>query len=323
MDRLERLLDLAHVLQSAREPLSLDQLKEIFDDYAVGSHEAVRRKFERDKAELASIGLVLRVALADEGAAEGYRLDAEASYLPEISLEADERDLLAAAGRAALANPAFPHRRALRLALAKLDADDVPATTLAFHHGSVDPGEPVAERVETLGRALASRKRVTLRHRKPGAEAVEREVDPWALFLDRGAWYLTGFDHRAGERRVFRASRIEEVTLNPKRPKSPDFEVPEDFETPSSRSLDPLHFAIHPEAEARVRVDPEVSFLMEPAWGAPDSDGVFTVRTTHLAYLVEQVLGLGHRAELLAPPEGREAMAVALEAVLDAHLVVR
>ena len=60
MERLERLLDLVHVLQSAREPVPLSTLKEVFRDYGEGSGDAVRRKFERDKAELARIGLVLR-----------------------------------------------------------------------------------------------------------------------------------------------------------------------------------------------------------------------------------------------------------------------
>ena len=60
MNRLERLLDLVHVLQTARAPVSLDALRELFPDYADGSLDATRRKFERDKAELAGIGLVLR-----------------------------------------------------------------------------------------------------------------------------------------------------------------------------------------------------------------------------------------------------------------------
>ena len=56
MNRLERLLDLVHVLQTARAPVSLEALRELFPDYADGNADATRRKFERDKAELARIG---------------------------------------------------------------------------------------------------------------------------------------------------------------------------------------------------------------------------------------------------------------------------
>ena len=84
MNRLERLLDLVHVLQTARAPVSLDALRELFPDYADGSPDATRRKFERDKAELAGIGLVLRFVSeeqAEHGGQDGYWLDADASYL--------------------------------------------------------------------------------------------------------------------------------------------------------------------------------------------------------------------------------------------------
>ena len=90
MKRLERLLDLVHVLQTAHAPVSLDALRELFPDYAEGNHDATRRKFERDKAELAELGLVLRYVAdedAEHGGQGGYWLDADASYLaPEINL---------------------------------------------------------------------------------------------------------------------------------------------------------------------------------------------------------------------------------------------
>ena len=304
MDRLERLLDLVHVLQTAPRPVPLSALKDQFADYAEGSDEAVRRKFERDKAELARIGVVLRYVEDEEGDA-GYFVDAEATYLPDLPLDEADRAVLATAAQAALADPSFPHRRALRLALAKLGAtpdDAVPEVHLA--HGA----------------ALTARKRVRLRYRKARADdATERDVDPYGLFLRRGAWYLVGRDHRSGETRMFRVSRIEEATPNTKKPGTPDFEVPADFDLDAVMRTSPLRYAVHAPVEARVRVDPDVAFLLERQWGPPDADGVFTVETTHLDFLVDQVLGLGRRAELLAPPEGRARVAAALRAVLEAH----
>ena len=66
-------------------------------------------------------------------------------------------------------------------------------------------------------------------------------------------------------------------------------------------------------------VDPEVAFLVERDWGGADAAGVFTVETSNLDFLVDQVLALGRRAELRSPVEGRQRMAAALRGVLEAH----
>lgn len=319
MDRLERLLDLVHVLQTAPEPVSFGQLKDQFADYAEGSDEAIRRKFERDKAELAGLGLVLRY-VEDEDSGAGYLLDAEASYLPPIELDEQERGVLATASQAALADPAFPHRAALRLALAKLGTELGEARPeVHFSRGFEGAGEDHG-RIEALGAALTSRKRVRLRYQKPGeASPSERDVDPYGLFVRRGVWYLVGLDHRSGEIRMFRVSRILEVAVNGKRPGSPDFEVPDDFDLRAVMMTSPLRYQVHPPVTVTIRVDPEVAFLMEREWGAPDAEGVFTVETTYLDYVVDQVLSLGARAELLGPPEARARVADALRRVLRAH----
>ena len=41
----------------------------------------------------------------------------------------------------------------------------------------------------------------------------DRMVDPYALIFKRQAWYLVGFDHKTGEYRAFRLSRIRKLTL--------------------------------------------------------------------------------------------------------------
>ncbi len=253
----------------------------------------------------------------DDELEPGYLLDTEASYLPSLELGESERAVLATAARAALSDPSFPHRRALRLALAKLGASpDEADPSIVISHGAADDGDE--GRVESLGAALASRKRVRLTHRKPGSEATERDVDPYGLFLRAGAWYLVGKDHRSDEVRFFRLSRIESAEVNPKKPGTPDFAVPEDFDLRPRIETSPLHYDVHATVTAKVRVDEDVAFLMERAWGTPTA-GVFTLETENLDYLLDQVLMLGTRAELLSPPEGRARLAEALRAVLEAH----
>jgi proteasome accessory factor B len=318
MDRLERLLDLVHVLQTSRRPVSLAELKDRFDDYSEGSDDAVRRKFERDKAELARIGIVLRYDGDEDD--PGYSVDAEATYLPELELAEDDRALLATAAQAALADSSFPHRSALRLALGKLgaDTDDVSAR-IQIGYGASD-GTRDGGLVEVLAAALAGRKRVRLQYRKAGAtEPTERDVDPYGLFLKRGAWYLVGHDHRSSEVRMFRVARIESAVPNDQKPGSPDFEVPESFDLEATMRTSPLRYLVHEPAIAKVRVDREVAFLVEREWGPADADNVHTFETTYLDHVVDQVLALGARAELLAPADARAVVRHALTAIVEAH----
>ena len=58
---------------------------------------------------------------------------------------------------------------------------------------------------------------------------------------------------------------------------------------------------------------------MRAPWGEPGADGVFELTTTNLPHLVQQVLSLGPRAELLSPKVARAALVAQLEAVLAAH----
>src|SRR5690606_13723596 len=115
------------------------------------------------------------------------------SYLPPIELSGKDRALLASAARAALGSEASPRRAALRLALAKLDADaeqDAPRAPRVMPARLSE--EPVSDALEQLSDALARRKRVWLRYQKPDAAPSEREVDPYALFSKSGVWHLCG-----------------------------------------------------------------------------------------------------------------------------------
>lgn len=67
-------------------------------------------------------------------------------------------------------------------------------------------------------------------------EVADREVDPWRLFNDRGAWYLAAWDHGAEAERRFRIDRMERTvvldTLAAKAPKRVDTTVSVDADAP-------------------------------------------------------------------------------------------
>jgi predicted DNA-binding transcriptional regulator YafY len=59
--------------------------------------------------------------------------------------------------------------------------------------------------------AVASRRRVRLRYRSQAGSEWEAEVDPWAVVVRHGRWYLLCHSHRAGAVRSYRVDRVAAV----------------------------------------------------------------------------------------------------------------
>src|SRR5690606_17721192 len=102
---------------------------------------------------------------------------------------------LAGAGRAALANAAFPYPRALRLALGKLGVGEPTArSSVLLRFPSAELGSGGSPVLATLLDALTRKKRVAIVHRREDGTKSEREVDAYGVFGREGAWYLVGHD---------------------------------------------------------------------------------------------------------------------------------
>src|SRR5499427_2386970 len=153
MERTERLLDLVALLLDAREPISWAELRDAFpEDYQASSDEAAERKFERDKAELLELGIPIAYVQGDDDRKDGYVVDREAYYLPEVGLTPEELAVLYAAGSAALASGAFPGRQDLAHALRKIgffSGAELPTPKVRMELGAVkeDP-HAIAGRLE-------------------------------------------------------------------------------------------------------------------------------------------------------------------------------
>ncbi len=317
-DSTRRLLDVVLTLSTVGEVVSLDALRQRFPEYDTADPEAGRRTFERDKDRLRELGLVLE----HDDDAGGYRLDPRASFLARpVPLAAGDRTLLLALAEDALASPGFPFPEALTLALAKIGGGAEGPRRLLVHHPLRDDPEAVDGHLARLDLALARRKRLQMVYRPVGREAGKRTVEPYGLFLSGGHWYLCGRDVDQDAIRVYRLSRLEHLAGEDRAPKSPDFEVPADFQLRHYTGLDPVHFHLHEAITVTVQVDEEVTHLARRLWGPPvDGEATrFTFETTNADAVVDQVLELGRRAEILAPDAVRARMAEALTAILDAH----
>lgn len=144
-------------------------------------------------------GATIGIAVFDDGTVQ---VDPVVAFDRPLRFTTDEAFGLVAAGRTALA--------------VRGDADGPLARALAkLEHqlgGGIDIELDTPPVLDELRAALTARKRVRIDYYVASRdELTRREVDPWSLRSVDGGWYLVGFCHRAGDRRVFRLDRIEHV----------------------------------------------------------------------------------------------------------------
>jgi proteasome accessory factor B len=330
MQKDQRLLDLAALLLKAAEPVSWREIQEQFPDDYGAKGEAAIRKFERDKADLLELGIPVRYVAGDEDLPAGYLIDRDEFYLPDLRLAPEDLALLYLAGSAALANGSFPYARDLAHALNKLsfaarapgasEAAALAAKQLSAGDDGADAAPDLAGRLEELSRAIAHKKRVHLVYR--GAERrerTERDVDPYGLFQNDGAWYVSGYCHLREDIRTFHVSRIESLAVNPAAPRTPDFTPRKDFSLAELATREPWEYREHAPVACRVRLEPPVPAEVVASFGprAKVSEdaaaSIVEVEATNREGLLRHVLALGDRAEILAPrslrDEAREVLA--------------
>ncbi len=329
MDRTERLLDLVALFLDAKEPISWAELRRSFpEDYGAVSDEAAERKFERDKAELLELGIPLRYQSGDDEQKDGYVVDREAYYLPEVGLTPEELAVLYAAGSAALATKAFPAREDLSHALRKIGffaGTELPTPKVRMELAAVHAADDLAQKLEQLWAAAAARKSVELSYWSPRSGATTtRTVDPYGLALRRGLWSLVGFCHLRKGIRTFHVHRIRALSVNTVRPRSADFEVPPDFRIDDYVASYPWQHTFHPPVEVRLLLKDELAPLGNGLFPTAEvqrrRDGTqVTVRATDLAGLLKYALSLGQSCRVESPAEAVQKRREMLERILASH----
>lgn len=285
------------------------------------SRESVRRMFERDKDQLRSVGIPLetrrfRVEGRDE--AEGYLIPPGDLYLPylrllsseedraedasappgprgldQVQLDEEEAHTAISALRSVAGLPSFPFRPEALSALRKLTFDLDPALLEAPRPTDTGPDARVrildrpggADPQEALGAlldGLYDRKMVRFRYHAIGRDRVaEREVEPWGLLFQWGAWYLVARDPSREEGqeddeadpaiRLFRVDRMDEVRFARSTGSGGEFDVPGTFDVRSYAGRQPWELEDDGEGsdlEVRVRFHPPLSLLaIRNGWG--------------------------------------------------------
>ena len=85
------------------------------------------------------------------------------------------------------------------------------AATLREHASATPdrrPARPDPATTSALVAAVAARRRVVVTYRSEAGNTWQTEVDPWAVVVRHGRWYLLCHAHRAGAVRTYRVDRV-------------------------------------------------------------------------------------------------------------------
>jgi predicted DNA-binding transcriptional regulator YafY len=216
--------------------------------------------FERDKDVLRGVGFAILVVQGDEG--ESYELDRAATFATEVEMDAEATAALSCAATALAADPAFPMRDELRSALLKLGGS-VPtaATELVVSRLAAESPEAQGEAVSKLTGAVEARKTVEFDYVNAAGVASHRRAEPYGTFLRAGRWYLVGRDTTLQETRVFALTRLSELSVATRRPKTHDFERPDGFDVGS--------YLLLPFQYGSEGFEAEITFDPDAAWRVP------------------------------------------------------
>jgi predicted DNA-binding transcriptional regulator YafY len=147
----------------------------------------------------------------------GYRLG-RGTRLPPVLFTAEEALALAMAvldGHPALHEPDDVVGTALDKVIRALP-ESVGRQAMALReHASAAPdrssARPEPATTSALVDAVADRRRVVVTYRSESGDEWEAEVDPWAVVVRHGRWYLLCHSHRADAVRTYRVDRIHSV----------------------------------------------------------------------------------------------------------------
>ena len=255
---------------------------------------------------------------------ELYTLRSENYFLDRLELDDDELAALQTAlyyleGKFAYAEPL---RLALQnLALGRSGFAGPPTDTAERVRVSAPDYSPeLAGRLSKIEAAISKQRTVRFGYWSPRRpRPAERVVNPYALRLDDGNWYVIGYDLDRDTVRTFKVSRIRgDIRFATRRER--DFRVPPEFDVEEHRVPRPWQIG-EPVGTARIGVSDDTAWWVERtlADAGTVEDGVFETEFAEVELLASWVLRQNGRAVPLEPEELRDAVAEGLSRLIDEH----
>jgi proteasome accessory factor BC len=323
-DKLIRQLSLVAFLMAERRLLTARDVKSNVEGYSEMSDEAFARRFYSDRAELTALGVPLQSQRDEFTGEELYTLRSENYFLDRLDLDDDELAALQTAlyyleGKFAYAEP---FRLALQnLALGRAGFPEPPTETAERVRVSAPDYSPeLAGRLNKLESAISKQRTVRFgywspRRTRPG----ERTVNPYALRLDDGNWYVIGHDLDRHTTRTFKVSRIRgDIRFATRRER--DFRIPADFDVEQHRIPRPWQIG-DAVGRARIAVSEDTAWWVERTLrdAGVVEDGIFETEFANVELLAGWVLRQNGRAVPLEPDELIDKVAEALDVLEASH----
>ena len=323
-DKLIRQLSLVAFLMAERRPLTARDVKSNVEGYSEMSDEAFARRFYSDRAELTALGVPLQSQRDEFTGEELYTLRSEHYFLDRLELDDDELAALQTAlyyleGKFAYAEPL---RLALQnLALGRVGFPEPPTETAERVRVSAPDYSPeLAGRLSKLESAISKQRTVRFGYWSPRrARPGDRVVNPYALRLDDGNWYVIGQDLERDTVRTFKVSRIRgDIRFATRRER--DFRVPPEFDVEDHRIPRPWQIG-EAVGTARISVSDDTAWWIERTLADAGSveEGVFETDFSQVELLAGWVLRQNGRAVPLEPEELREAVSAGLARLVETH----
>jgi proteasome accessory factor B len=204
MEPLERLLNLVGLLLEARIPLTFDEIRDTLEAYRADNPDTAKRMFERDKDILREYGVPLELVDTDAwGVEQGYVIDKEKYYLPEIAFTSEEMAALFVAAQGGGEDTTA--EQGIRKLLYGADG----GILVGLAGGPLASGSDArSSLVLAAADAAQTRRHVRFGYRTSEGKTGERDVDAYAMVFRGGHWYLLGRDHARDDVRAFRLSRF-------------------------------------------------------------------------------------------------------------------
>ena len=283
-----------------------------------------------DRAVRRHVAILREAGIAVEstsGPYGGYRLGRGIRLPPLVFTATEALGLVMAAldGSHAAADDNDPVGAALGKIIRALPESVGRPAAIIRKHASAAPdrgaARPGTETTSALVAAIAAQCRVRIGYRSEAGSEWSEDVDPWAVVVRHGRWYLLCHSHRARAVRAYRVDRIQSVAGG-----GEHFRAPAD---PDYVGLLEQHLALGWEFETRVVFDAayeEVARYVRPPMGRLERTGggkrcVLTGTTSNPAMYAGEWLAaipVPFRAE--GGPELRAAVATVadrLRAALD------
>lgn len=313
-EKYERQLKLLAALRHTQRPMRLWEILAEVPGYD-GSHESGRRKFNRDKDELLSLGVPIRTVEGSSADETGYLIDDGAYEFPALDLDPEELAALHMALRTVSIGIEDDQVDRVLWRLGGIVESDDAAQSVEQQLGSLG-GLPTPPELLTVVRAVADRRVVRFDYENKEGIVATRSVEPWFVHFERGRWYLRAHDRDHGSPRHFRFDRIRGAVAIT----SDSATQPPEKERPGTD--DPWEYGEGEPVMVDLWIDPVLAPRLAAQLASSDSrpgeDGgtVWTVAVTNWPAFRSFALMHLERAEVVGPPQVRADMIEWLDAIV-------